>query len=113
MSNVCVNIPLTTVRRLASVASIAASNPGDGTKRLYGDDTFIDDGSEIDGVHPDVIRTAAKQKIKKATVEDAKDDRDAPAIIGNGRESVRNAIVEDDGDDDKTMAYLEDTEARG
>lgn len=75
--------------RRASVNSMAESNPGDGSKRLYGDSSFILDGSDIEGVHPDAIRGYDKKKNKKATVEDVPDEDDTP------------------------MAYLEDTEARG
>lgn len=76
-------------RRRASVNTIAETNPGDGSKRMYGDTSFILDGSDIEGVHPDVIRGVEKKKGKKATVEDVEDE------------------------DDSSMTYLEDTEARG
>lgn len=69
--------------------SVARSNPGDGTKRLYGESSFIRDGSDIEGVHPDAVHADVKKINKKATVEDFDDDRDHP------------------------MSYLEDTEARG
>lgn len=73
----------------ASVDSVARSNPGDGTKRLYGETSIIHDGSDIEGVHPDAVGTGNNNINRKPTVED----------------------VDDDGDE--VMTYLEDTAARG
>lgn len=70
-----------------SVASIASTNPGDGTKRLHGDTSIIHDGSEIEGVHPDAIRG------RQTKIDATKECGDAEGYDG--------------------MAYLEDTEARG
>lgn len=78
-----------TWNRRASVQSIASTNPGDGSKRLYGESSFIHKGADIQGVHPDAIHGVSKKKNLKATVEEAEDD------------------------DDFAMAYLEDTEPRG
>lgn len=97
-----------------SVESVAKTNPGDGSKRLYGDVTFIHDGSDIDGVHPDVLRGQHKKFNKKATVEEVEDESDDWAIKRNGKKPSINSIIEDNKDDDnEEMSYLEDTEARG
>lgn len=56
---------------------------------MYGDTSFIHDGSDIEGVHPDAIRGNEGKKLKKVTVEEVEDE------------------------DDGSMTYLEDTEPRG
>lgn len=98
-----------------SVESVAKTNPGDGSKRLYGDVTFIHDGSDIDGVHPDAVRGQQKKPSKKATVEDVEDEYSDSAIRRYSKKASINSIIEDNEDDDDNdeMSYLEDTEARG
>lgn len=56
---------------------------------MYGDTTFIHNGSDIEGIHPATIRGVDKTKVKKVTVEQVKDE------------------------DDSSLSYLEDTEPRG
>lgn len=73
--------------RRESVYTVAATNPGDGTKRLYGETTFIANGSDIEGVHPDAVPHAGKR---------------------NAKPDMR--IM---SDDEESFTYLEDTEARG
>lgn len=100
--------------RRESVAAIAKSNPGDGLKRLYGEDSFILDASDIEGVHPDAMKNSAKRSSKPATVEDFDDDCDGYAVRGSGKKLTGRTLLENDHDDNvQDMVYLEDLEARG
>lgn len=83
----CVSIHLIDGNRRESVRSIAATNPGDGTKRVYGETTFIANGSDIDGVHPDAVHHTRKVDAQPGM----------QGVSGN----------------EEPFTYLEDTEARG
>ncbi|KZP22489.1 hypothetical protein FIBSPDRAFT_890371 [Athelia psychrophila] len=97
-----------------SVASIAKSNPGDGSKRLYGEDSFILNPADIEGVHPEAMKNNGVRKNKRVTVEECDDDRDDYAVRGSGNKTSGRALLEDDRDEDvQDMVYLEDLEARG
>lgn len=96
------------------MASIAKSNPGDGSKRLYGEDSFILNPADIEGVHPEAMKNNGVRKNKRVTVEECDDDRDDYAVRGSGNKTSGRALLEDDRDEDvQDMVYLEDLEARG
>lgn len=80
-------MPLNNATSRESLHSVSATNPGDGTRRLYGEDTFINNGSDIIGVHPDAVPHTQKPKVK--------------------------AGIPNVPDDLEPYTYLEDTEARG
>lgn len=80
-------VQLTNALRRESVYSVATTNPGDGTKRLYDETTYIADGSDIDGVHPDAVQHTIKREAQT---------------------NIRNL-----SDDEESLTYLEDTEPRG
>lgn len=75
------------VIRKESLITAAATNPGDGTKRLYGETTFVANGSDVEGVHPDAVHHTPRRKPK--------------------------SVVQILSDDEESFTYLEDTEARG
>lgn len=83
----CANAQLINAISNESLHTAAAANPGDGTKRLYGETTFIANGSDVDGVHPDAVHHTPKRKPK--------------------------SVVRIMSDDEESFTYLEDTEARG
>lgn len=96
------------------MTTIAKSNPGDGSKRLYGDDSFIHDGSDIEGVHPDAVRANGNNANKKAYVEDSDDDRDDYAVHGSGKRSPERVVLKKTREEDQQeMVYLEDLGSRG
>lgn len=96
------------------MAAIAKTNPGDGSKRLYGEDSFILNGSDIEGVHPDVVKNDGTKSSKRVTVEDFDDDRDDYAVRGSGKKLSGRSILENGHEENaQEMVYLEDLEPRG
>ena len=87
------------LRRKKSITSIASTNPGDGTKRLYGEESYIHDDIQDPPigpcVRPRVVAPVTPTRPKK--VKEARVSRE----------------VQLSGESDEKMVFLSDSAPRG
>ncbi|KAF7978589.1 hypothetical protein HWV62_45306 [Athelia sp. TMB] len=117
--------------RKQSVASIASTNPGDGTKRLYGEESYIHDDIQNPPIGP---RPKPRSIVPLVTTK-ARQQRVARTNVNSGRtvsyvdtsgnmvprpvapvtptKSRPNKVVPVNDDDEDGMVLLSDTEPRG
>ncbi|KZP15803.1 hypothetical protein FIBSPDRAFT_895478 [Athelia psychrophila] len=99
--------------RKQSLQHIAATNPGDGTKRLYGETTFIHGNNTLSDFEDESPPSTPVRKHRKTTVED---DAVPSSLVTPVRRSATSSTKPKSRSPlevKERMVYMEDLESRG